>query len=83
MPDIDWLNLTAPSLYMQDTFLNMFMSFGLFQMVLEATRGDNTLDLFFSNEPNLLSDITINPSISDHDTVSCTLNLSFCQKNYT
>ena len=39
------------------------------QMVMEPTRGSNTLDLFLTNHPNLVPRTETLPGIADHDTV--------------
>ena len=41
--------------------------FGLTQMVTEPTRGKNTLDLFFTSNPTLVTKSSVIPGISDHD----------------
>ena len=79
LPAVVWSIPWAPSLYQQDKFLDMFLSLGLYQMVLAKTRLHNTLDLFFSNEPFLISDVLVQPSISDHDVVTCNINV--CDAN--
>ena len=39
------------------------------QMVSEATRGKNTLDLLFATCPDLVENVRVQPGISDHDAV--------------
>ena len=72
LPDINWVSLTAPAINYQDKFLDCFNSNGLSQFVLEPTRGNNILDLVFSNDPNLLQNIRIGDAIanSDHNSIS-------------
>ena len=59
LPDINWVSQSAPVTNCQDKFLDCFNSNGLTQYVLEPTRGNNILDLVFSNEPNLIQNIHI------------------------
>ena len=40
---------------------------GLLQLVTEATRGENTLDLFLTNNKTLINRLQVIPGISDHD----------------
>ena len=39
------------------------------QVVLELTRGKNTLDLFFTTNPTLVEKVTLTPGMSDHDSI--------------
>ena len=59
-PGIDW---TLPSPSCSDSLSSYFCDISddyfLYQMVNQATRGDNILDLVFINKPELLSDLTI------------------------
>jgi len=52
--NIDWSNFTAPSDGVQDALLHFTLFNGLSQVVSEATRGNNILDVVISNEPLLL-----------------------------
>ena len=72
LPDINWVSQSAPVTNCQDKFLDCFNSNGLTQYVLEPTRGNNILDLVFSNESNLIQNIHIGDAIanSDHNSVS-------------
>jgi hypothetical protein len=68
----------AVSTYQQDKFMNLFMSRGLHQHVIEPTRNSNTLDLVFTNEEFAVSDVSILPPLTDsadHDCVLFYLNL--------
>ena len=40
---------------------------GLLQLVTEATRGENTLDLFLTNNKTLINRLQVIPGISDHN----------------
>ena len=77
LPGICWDIGTAPTSGSQDKFLNIFVTEGLYQNVLEPTRGSNTLDLIFTNEPHLTNNVTIRPPLgfSDHNMVSFSLGI--------
>jgi hypothetical protein len=49
--------------------LNLTTEFGLSQLQREPTRENNTLDLYFTNNPGLLKGIYTIPGISDHDMI--------------
>ena len=77
-PGIDW---TLPSPSCSDSlssyFCDIFDDYFLCQMVNQATRGDNLLDLVFINKPDLLSDLTICDGLghSDHNSIEFTLKV--------
>ena len=72
-PSINWQTLSippgSPYLSTQQLLLDIIQDHGLSQMVLEPTRSDNTLDLFFTSVPTLIEKIQIIPGLSDHDVV--------------
>lgn len=76
LPNIDWNVPTAPSLYKQDEVLEKVTSLGFQQYVLENTRGQNVLDLIFSNNYALISNVVVDDplSTSDHLKIMCSLN---------
>ena len=57
----------------KDQFLELLRlcnEYCLIQIIDEPTRGENTLDLFFTNETNLITDVDINKSSkSDHSKI--------------
>jgi hypothetical protein len=71
-PEIDWDNFTTLHDGMQDKFLELIESAGLNQLVEKPTRGDNILDLVFSDESLKVSNLTVSQqfSKSDHCQVS-------------
>ena len=79
LPGVRWFDgPSADALYEQDEFLNMFLEFGLSQMVNAPTRSSAILDLVFTNEPNLVSGVSIMPPLSstcDHNVVNFKINL--------
>ncbi len=84
LPSINWSDVdssvTVPAL---DSFSHQFWSYtvlaGLQQFVQQPTRKENILDLVFSSDESLISDVEILPpfSTSDHSSVSVSLNLPF------
>ena len=56
-----------PEIHQQ--FMYTINDVGWEQMVMEPTRGSNTLDLFLTNHPNLVPRTETLPGIADHDTV--------------
>ena len=49
------------------TFGSILDDHGLTQVVTEATRGENVLDLFLVSNPTMVSDVSVVPGISDHN----------------
>merc|ERR1712121_543984 len=50
--------------------------FGLVQVVDEPTRGENTLDLIYTNETSMIMNVeSIKSSLSDHDRIEITTNI--------
>ena len=71
-PDYVWASMTLkpsgyPNLHRQ--FCDFLHDKGLEQLVLEPTRGENTLDLVMTNTPHLVPRIETIPGISDHEIV--------------
>ncbi|XP_072042006.1 uncharacterized protein [Amphiura filiformis] len=73
LPDINWTTLTIDGhqypLSLNQRFLDLHSDIGLEQMVLFPTRRDNTLDLFSTNRPSLVSRCTALPALGDHELV--------------
>ena len=73
LPDIDWnINTTVGNQYPKaigEEFIELFQDHSLQQMVLEATRFNNTFDVFITNRPTLLKRLEIIPGVSDDDIV--------------
>ena len=57
---------------LSDNFLN--------QMVLQPTRGDNILDLILTNHSDMVSDVEVGESISDHNIVTFKTNVNPYQR---
>ena len=51
------------------------------QMVMEPTKGENTLDLFLTNHPNLIPRTETLPGIADHDAVYMEIEIHPPPKN--
>lgn len=64
-PDIDWEALTASSRQSKD-FLELVLTFNLFQAVHEPTRGSNILDLILVSSPELIQSLSQSSGLSDH-----------------
>ena len=80
LPDADWESGTYRSSpqYGKEVhekgleyMSNLFMT----QMVSNATRGKNTLDLIFATCPDLVENVTVQPGISDHEAVEADILL--------
>ena len=65
---IDWNLYVWPALC--DPFMNAISESGLFQHVERSTRLGSVLDLVFSNEEHIVSNVNVNAGISDHDSVT-------------
>ena len=84
LPKFDWDDNTPTikedckftSLY--DDFIVMLDDHNLTQMLNKPTRGENVLDLFLTNNPSLVSNVSIIPGIADHDIVSCEPSMRLC-----
>ena len=72
-PGIDWESSTvkpdAPLRGMCQRLIDMLHQFHLSQLVTEPTRHKATLDLFCTNKPGLIKNISLVPGISDHNGV--------------
>ena len=73
LPDIDWefhsiTNHQYPASTNQ-IFLDLASDLGLSQTVTEPTRGDNILDLFFTNNLDLVKNTKVISGVSDHEAV--------------
>ena len=70
---IDWETLTISSgcnnRKMYDKLLDVIDENEMQQLQHQPTCCGSVLDLFFSNKPSLIKDITVIPGISDHDAV--------------
>ena len=73
LPDIDWDSNTITghqySLAVNQSFLDLFSDLGLTQTVKEPTREDNILDLFLTNNNNLIKSSSVVSGTSDHHAV--------------
>ncbi len=76
----NWANGTINSPAQYDIEVNKLgiyisNSFYLTQIVDGSARNNNILDLIFSTKPNLVNNVNITPSISDHDAMSAKISL--------
>ena len=76
--DIDWINGVAPDDGVQLKLLNYFVTIAATQHVNQPTRNDTILDLLFSNDPMIVSDIAVDVpfSTSDYNSLYFTLIVS-------
>ena len=76
-PDIDWVSLNAPKAGKQNDFLQSFLKYGFRQHVTDPTRSKNILDLIFTDDANLVSNVNvcIPFSTSDHSIISAKIAL--------
>ena len=72
------MNGVAPDDGVQLKLLNYFVTIGATQHVNQPTRNDTILDLLFSNDPMIVSDLAVDVpfSTSDHNSLYFTLILS-------
>ena len=73
-PGINWSSKTlkhnCPSSDLHELYVKRLDDYGLTQMVDKPTRLSNTLDLFMTNNPTLISEIKVIPGLADHDAVT-------------
>ena len=73
LPDIDWPSLTVNShqypVSMSNRYLSIPSQCGVDQVVEAPTRGNKTLDLFFTNNPSLVDKCKPIPGVGDHDAI--------------
>ena len=73
LPDVDWQTQSVEGYQypkpLNELFLDFCFNNKLEQIVTETTRGNNILDLFFTNRPSLVNRCKIKPGMSDHDCV--------------
>ena len=81
--DVNWstLHSLSPSL---SSFCDHLVSFNMQQIMNASTHiQGNTLDLVFSNQPNLFSNLTVSPTYSEHHLISLHLLNSSIPSNPT
>ena len=76
-PAINWSSLTSPIDGIQNIILDFVCDHGFEQMVTEATREKNILDVVLTNNNFLVSNIQVTPPLgsSDHSCVSFILDI--------
>ena len=81
LPDVNWDTLSAPSTGRQIDFMRSFLKFGFTQYVTEPTRGRNVLDLIFCNDPNLISNVSVDGTFntSDHNIICANVSFPYTQ----
>ncbi len=73
VPHIEWesesISPQCQNRTIHNRLLDITSSNSLTQVVNKSTRGENTLDLFFTNNPSLINRVETMPGMSDHDIV--------------
>lgn len=73
LPDISWkggaFHCKHNTNETNELFLETTLDLGLHQVVNENTREKATLDLLFTNEPDLIQNVHVEPGLSDHEIV--------------
>ena len=79
LPDINWINSTITGNQYPATINQLFLDLkddlGLSQTVTKPTRGNNILDLFFTNNINLIKKSEVISGTSDHEAVTVLSNI--------
>ena len=74
LPDINWMDeSTQGNRYPNEinkSLLDLLHDLNLTQVVTFPTRINNTLEILFSNRPNLVHKLNPVPGISDHDSIA-------------
>lgn len=90
MPSVEWSSyqpVICTSSLLYTAFREMINAHSLFQFVETPTRlgatSANVLDLFFCNDPNLVSSVITLPGISDHDVVLAKLSYKVMKRQHT
>ena len=72
-PYINWENHTLKPNHkyanLHNSFMDMLDEHHMCQTIKEPTRGENTLDLFLTNNESLVNNCQVTPGISDHSAV--------------
>jgi Reverse transcriptase (RNA-dependent DNA polymerase)/Endonuclease-reverse transcriptase len=71
MPEIDWINVIIPSSGRSRLLYDFSVDAGLTQLITESTRLGNILDLVFTNDPLIISQLRVAPPLgsSDHESL--------------
>ena len=77
-PNIDWTYQIGDN--ESDEFLEVVLDNFLIQYVNSPTRGNNILDLVFSNKDNIISNVEISSELGNSDHKSITFNLLYSSK---
>ena len=88
LPSIQWTEnyVKANPQYgyeLNDAFIEFVNDKNLSQVVSEPTRFDNTLDLFLTTSPSMVTSCTVKNGMSDHSCVVTDINLKPCRPKKT
>jgi hypothetical protein len=75
--NIDWANINSPYDGIQDALLKLSIFEGFEQVVSTPTRGDNILDLVFTNEPLAICNVNVGPPLGNSDHCKVSFNVFF------
>ena len=73
--DVPIIKPRCSCLRLYEDFIEMLNDFNLSQVVREATRGDNILDLFLTTDSILVNSVYIYRGLSDHDIVKSEVSI--------
>lgn len=88
LPNIDFSSFNCPSDGIHDVLLDCFLENNMTQLVENATRGENILDLVLCSDKNLIQNVSVEEpfSDSDHSTVIFSMiensDKSYCDEEY-
>ncbi|XP_072018340.1 uncharacterized protein [Amphiura filiformis] len=79
-PNANWINLCTLPIpwackHTANKLMNTTVEHGLVQFVTKPTRGNNILDLVFTNNSNIIRSAVVEPGLGDHDIVCVDLDL--------
>jgi len=73
LPNISWdlksIVSNAYPIELCNVLLDTFSTFGFTQLVDTPTRGSNILDIFATNRPGLIQEVTVSPGLSDQEQI--------------
>ena len=70
LPYVDWMNGVASDNGVQLKQFNNFVTIGSTQLINQPTRNDTILHLLFSNDPMIVSDLSVDVPFNTSDHIS-------------
>lgn len=83
-PSISWPLLSTPNASPTNEanqFIHLTLDFNLHQVISCPTRGNSTLDLLLTTNPDDVNSVTVLPGISDHSVLHICLSLPLIKKS--